>query len=575
MNENGTKRRDWVKNAAIVFLSVMLVLTFFSNTIMNYSLPEVAAQYITPGTITSKIRGSGVVESADPYNVQINETRTVESVLVSVGTTVQKGDPLFLLAEKESSELKAAEDTLKDMMLQYELQILSGSISSNAITNVQSGSVLTVAQYQEKIVAAEAEIEKYKGEVEYAEREIAYLSNLQNQVSNSVPDTSAEQQKLAAANAALAADPYNQAFSKVNELNARIAECDQVIAKYNERVIVDYEEDTSSGTAVMVPVYEVSEAEYMKADANRTNYLSQKAALDATLNDADAKAQYEKLQKEVAQARTDLTNKENSPANDSAAIARQLGNWNLELTARRNNLNAAEAAKSQLLSDIAATLNLNSRMDEIKEQKALIEELKSKQSSTVIVAPISGTISSINLTAGQDTTPGSPIASMQPEGSSMSMSFTVTNEQARKLSVGMQADLVNYWRYDDVVVTLNRIIPDPSNPSQSKKLVFGVTGSVIAGQTLNVSVGDRSADYDMTVPNSAIREDSNGKFILLVEVKSSPLGNRYKAARADVEILASDDTHSAISGAFESYGYVITTATKPVAAGQLIRLAEQ
>ena len=35
MNENGKKKREWVKTAAIVFLSVMLVLTFFSNTIMN------------------------------------------------------------------------------------------------------------------------------------------------------------------------------------------------------------------------------------------------------------------------------------------------------------------------------------------------------------------------------------------------------------------------------------------------------------------------------------------------------------------------------------------------------------
>lgn len=42
MNENTKKRREWIKNAAIVFLVIMLILTFFSNTIMNYSLPEVA-----------------------------------------------------------------------------------------------------------------------------------------------------------------------------------------------------------------------------------------------------------------------------------------------------------------------------------------------------------------------------------------------------------------------------------------------------------------------------------------------------------------------------------------------------
>ena len=70
MNENGKKKREWVKTAAIVFLSVMLVLTFFSNTIMNYSLPEVATQYVQSGSITAKIRGSGVVESSDPYNLE-------------------------------------------------------------------------------------------------------------------------------------------------------------------------------------------------------------------------------------------------------------------------------------------------------------------------------------------------------------------------------------------------------------------------------------------------------------------------------------------------------------------------
>ena len=38
MNET-PKKREWVKNAVIVFLAVILVLTFFSNTIIDaYSL---------------------------------------------------------------------------------------------------------------------------------------------------------------------------------------------------------------------------------------------------------------------------------------------------------------------------------------------------------------------------------------------------------------------------------------------------------------------------------------------------------------------------------------------------------
>ena len=93
------------------------------------------------------------------------------------------------------------------------------------------------------------------------------------------------------------------------------------------------------------------------------------------------------------------------------------------------------------------------------------------------------------------------------------------------------------------------------------------------GQSLNVSVGQKSANYDLIVPTSAIREDSNGKFILIVESKSSPLGNRYVATRVDVEVLASDDTQSAVSGALYGSEFVITPSTQPVEAGKLVRLA--
>ena len=59
-----------------------------------------------------------------------------------------------------------------------------------------------------------------------------------------------------------------------------------------------------------------------------------------------------------------------------------------------------------------------------------------------------------------------------------------------------------------------------------------------------------------------------------MESKSSPLGNRYFATRVDVEILASDDTQTAISAALYGYEYVITTSTKPVKEGKQVRLAD-
>ena len=39
-------------------------------------------QYVQSGTITAKIRGTGTVESGDPYNVKIAETRTISKMCI-------------------------------------------------------------------------------------------------------------------------------------------------------------------------------------------------------------------------------------------------------------------------------------------------------------------------------------------------------------------------------------------------------------------------------------------------------------------------------------------------------------
>ena len=95
--DTNVKRREWVKTVAIIFLAVLLVLTFFSNTIMNASLPEVATQQVTQGTINAKIRASGTIAANETYNVKLTQTRKIESVKCKVGQAVNAGDVLFVL----------------------------------------------------------------------------------------------------------------------------------------------------------------------------------------------------------------------------------------------------------------------------------------------------------------------------------------------------------------------------------------------------------------------------------------------------------------------------------------------
>lgn len=569
MNENGgKKRREWVKNAAIIFLSVMLVLTFFSNTFMNYSLPEVAAQYVQSGTITAKIRGTGTVESGDPYNVKINETRTISSVLVKTGDKVEKGAPLLLLEDKESKELTDAQAALDKAMLDFELALLSGDISNSAFQNVQNGNVSSLNTYQSRIVAAEAEIDKWQKQVDEATTAINQLKTAQVNVdAGGAPDTSSEQNKVNVAQAALNSDEIKIAKDKISEWQAAQATCQATIDKYNEKIA-----SSVSGNGF---VNQVTEDEYQLAVKNRDQYQSLINERQAFINNNPDKVKaYDEKVKALADANKALTEKQNSKTNSTNSLTVQTQNWQTELDKRNIQLKAAQDTKAQLLKDISTELNLDYQLDSLKKQRDDIAKLQENAVGASIEAPIAGTITSVTVKAGDEAQPDTALVTMQPEGKGFTMSFSVTNDQAKRLSVGDKADLVNSWRYSDMDITLASIKPDTTDPGQKKLLTFDITGDeVTPGQSLNVSVGQKSANYDLIVPNSAIREDSNGKFILIVESKSSPLGNRYVATRVDVEVLASDDTQSAVSGALYGYEFVITTSTQPVEAGKLVRLA--
>lgn len=542
MEEKGIKRREWVKNAAIIFLTILLLLTFFSNTIMNYSLPEVAAQYVQSGTITAKIRGTGMVESGDPYNVEIKESRKVTSVAVRVGDQVQKGDVLLYLDDTESEELKAAKEALESAQDAYDLALLSADVNASIINGANSNtSTLT---YRQQITNAQAAVEKEQKNVDDWQKQYdAFTTQISITPSNTA-DTGEESKAFdeATKNKTNADFTLTEVKNRLNAITSQL----------------EYENSVSSGNSNDV----IDSLTAQKKEAEQAVLAATTAANNAQLAYDRAKTALDN-KKATGDTSGTITNLQHQ----QAVVKVNLDDATKKLTEKQQEL-------TDLTTNITKTLGLETLYDAIVKAQEEVTKQTEKTVNATVTADIAGTVMTLNVTAGKTTEPGTPVAVLQPEGKGYSMSFSVTNDQAKRLSVGDVADLVNSWRYDDVTVTLASIKPDTTDPGQKKLLTFDVSGSVTAGQSLNVSVGQKSANYDLIVPNSAIREDNNGKFVLIVETKSSPLGNRYVATRVDVEVLASDDTQSAISGGLYGYEFVITTSTKPVEAGKLVRLAE-
>lgn len=561
MDEKKTKRREWVKTAAIIFLSVMLVLTFFSQTIMNYSLPEVAAQYVQSGTITAKIRGTGMIESGDPYNVMVKETRKVSSVAVRVGDKVQKGDVLLYLAEEDSDELEMAKNELKLAQEAYDKALLTEAVTASDIYAANKDvSAETyrkqITNLQAKIKEAEKAIEPYENKVKELEQAIAdinqqitYEQNLDSVATEKVPITQnaltkAEREKTAAYNVLVNANAVKESIQ--SQLDAATV---------------------SGGDATTI---ENLRAQLRTAEENVT-------AAQQAYNGA-----VEAWNNATAEHNTAVANSEARGASQTIVNLRNaLAANEISLYSAKKDLQAAQDAKvekeaqlTELVSNITNVTALEGYLTAIADAQKRVEELEQNALGGTVTAEIAGTITAIYASAGKEISAAMEVMVIQPEGQGYTLSFSVTNEQASRLAVGDRADLVNAWRYDDVEVVLAKIAPDKNEPGKKKMLTFNVNGEVTAGQTLNVSVGQKSASYDLIVPNSAIREDNNGKFVLTVESKSSPLGNRYIATRVDVEVLASDDTQSAISGGLYGYEFIITTSTKPVEAGKQVRLAD-
>ena len=827
MEEEKKKKRGWVKDAAIIFLAVLLVLTFFSNTILNRSLPEVATVYVQEGTITNKVRGTGTVTARENYDVTIDQTRKVQSVLVRLGDEVTVGDVLFTLQPGDSDELEKAQKQLKSLEENYQLWLLDLSVADyynydRDISDAREALVeardardeLAITdddrlEYVEKMAELEAELAELVAKEAELEAEIERQQAVVDAAGDSVTELDdrsgtlremelqmrdlkdlqhekevlirTRQEALDVANERLEATKkdkqkdVDEAQEGFDEIDSEIKEkygmgehqdadykaVDAAKAKLEaaedatyeaekelEVVKVVYKEDyaelvreatymefddkvyailddaevkyrAEKKIAKNETLTEEQEAEirknaqpdidklgsrnayepkrlnvYLAAAAERNPgtdmaiaYQKIRAALnavsDAEDREAEAYEEYEKAYKEYKEKKADdkefdALDRQRERAKSSLDSAKSAMDKALEpvnelveqaerdlkrakaekqdvdneiselqyqmdkirnenLADRKTDLEEAKSDLEGLKSDleknktdqdknksdqdkleadmksreeeykraqdnmktkeraledalrslekqktadgkqqIRDNISQRDKLEEIEEQRALVAELTDADNGTEVRANVSGKIQELNVSAGHKAEAGSVLATIEVPDLGYGMNFSVTTEQARRLKVGDSATVSNFYWGSQIVATLTSIQTDPQNPQGSRILNFDVTGDVTAGNSLTISVGEKNANYDLVVPNSAIRSDTNGSFVLVVTAKNSPLGNRYFASRVNVEVVASDDQYSAISGAIEAYDSVITTASRnaPISSGDQVRLAD-
>lgn len=748
MSNDSASRRAWIKNAAIIFLVILLLLTFFSNTILNYSLPEVSAQYTSSGTLSTAIKASGTVKANASYNVVyeadaadsadgVAQTRKVVSVFVKEGQTVEKDAPILELKGGASEQLKSAQDEYDKLKREYDLGILGDNVSNitsdktisdaqKALENAKdelaklqknyndllSGvDTTTILQNQisaledtienltdqqtamtdkitevnaiiseakaliekdilsnqtvaEKLAAAEEEynsisseydtlkketdfykerldeIKKVSGDVTEANKLTQQLKTLQNELdsldtkySRYVEDTEDELDALY--QAVLDAkkvweDTPETSETDENEITVSSMTKDEAYQKYQEalnaydkaernykRQVEDYntkfdklEEQISDikdklnviGMPEVDDIFDYT-VDYDLSSAQKDYDEASAKLTELETKYTDAKTKYESLIKQNSAEDTvneyslilETYKNEESSLKDTIkqknkeleSLKKQLSESTTDLTPealadkikeQKNSVDSLEAALkiTQATENQTTTTNKLTREDQkkqLEELAAKIETYKNAPENTQVTAPIAGKITAINFTAGESVTSGNTVASIEIADKGYIVEISMAADQARKIQVGTPCSVVNSWWYSNIEASVTGMRSDPSSQGKNRIITITVSGDVSEGQTLNFSIGDKSQSYDSVLPNSAIREDNDGKFVLVVESKKTPLNMRYTAKRVDIEVLASDDTQSAVSGLYGSE-FVITNSTVPIADKQQVRLAE-
>lgn len=563
--ETESRRKKLVKRFAVVFLVTLLLLTFFSNTILNYSLPEVAVANVSSGTVSNKVRVQGTVEMSSDYKVEVSGARVVKEVLIESGDTVKKGQVLFTFEEGENTELAQEQAALDQLELNYAKSLLKQAPDyeddNDGIKEAKEAlkEAIDAQDKAEKNAKKKAAAEKAaKTAQKNVDNQQKKVDKLQEQV-----ETYAEIGDYDTV-ATLLAD--NKKALKA--LQVQLADLKEDLANQQK------DEDVSEDALVSL------KRSIRDLEGNIADKQAEISTQEALLKSLEPSKQ---LKADLKEATKKLTSLQKIRDEKNAELAKFDGVLSVEeakaaVKEKQKNLNqlidaltdkkAADALTAQ-----SDAMDQKAAQDEIERQREKVKKLEESSDLTEVKAEEDGMISAVNCKAGDSVTADMALAEVQSLNSSFLVNVTVTMAQAALLRVGDEAMVENVWDRD-LTAKVRSLKANPENPNQSKLASFEISDNANPGETLQLIAGEKTARYDTIVPNNAVKEDSNGHFVLVITVKGTPLGNRYLVKRVDVEVEASDESNSAVTGAISEWDSVVTNASKPLENKMQVRLAK-
>lgn len=548
----GSARRARVIKAMIAFVAILAVLTFFSNTIMNMTIPKVLGSYASRGNLSYSNSAKGKVVVDNMTEIKGLEGRVVDEIKVTSYDVVKKGDTILTLKPIEDDEtLELKKEQLKTAEREKAYDARQPKEKTDFSMNIDA------------INLAKTTLSEAKDTL----KKVQNKKNVMNSNQKIIDEESVKEVSLEAAVSA-AAKTVEDLKTQIDKIKAEKAPLEAQITVYQETNTPEPTEDellnNSTPYAILVNKVKEKEEEIKKIEA-------QLAPAEARMKEASA--DLAECQGKIEKAQNEISSLENLPSEAAAKNAvssaqNQLDKANKEYSSAKTEASiAADKAKD----------DANDRDEKIAKLKAEIEKLEAAAKITEIKAPAAGYVYNLAVSAGDNLTAKTTVGYILPESNrECSVTFSFETKTAQNIWAGQQLEVTSGFIQGCTVMSKK---PDPDNPRGSMLVKCRVEGNESwPDEEVTVNAGRGNDNYKCVVSSSAVNEDNSGHFVYAIIGSSTPLGDKYTVKRIDVSVEATDGAYSAITsnnGELDKYDVMIVIRSeKPLEDGQRVRLED-
>lgn len=556
MSEVRTKKksRKWIVRGFIIFLVLMGVLTFFSNTIMNMTLTQVSTMQIYGSTLSSIKKTQGTVQAAVTKEIKAPGNITIDDVEAYLYSDVEAGDVIATLKTPENmKDLEEKKKALEDRKKEIEYE------------NREPNRPTDYYDYNSSVESSKKALEEARKTLEQARNKDALIQQENNNIANinnAITRNATDKESLMAKKQE-AEGRRDEAYAALPELNDALLQAQVAL----RQCITDPDDPMFDADKLTACTKAVEAAQLAVDNMNATYQAAANQVIDYANQITAKETEATRLETDLEEAQANLMMLEQLPKVEDAE--KSVRDAEHSLTQSQNALSDALTTDS-INSDKAKDKKAETAK-ELEDMEKEIKELEEFYALTEIKAPISGCLIGCNVSRGQEVQKDDVLFVIADMQSGFYIECPVERQAADSMYPGMDVKT----DYCDTAV-VDSVRPDPADPMNSCIVKINVTGTWLmpGTTTVNCTISTSNRQYECVVPKGAVQTDSEGAFIYILVTKNSPLGERYIARKVSVKVVAEDATSCAIEGSGISFAYCIVRTEKPITNGEQVRLAQ-